>query len=78
MIGRMEVFARVLVRARVAAADVPAAQAHAQVRPRLVTEFDALLAFAGGKRFRLEPGFSLGGEMFACLGDRRGVGINAA
>ena len=78
MTGRMEVFARVQVRARVAAADMPAGQAHAQVRPRFVTEFDALLAFAGCKRFRLDPGFSQGGEVFACLGDRRGVGINGA
>jgi hypothetical protein len=78
MTGRMEVFARVLMRARIAAADVPAGQAHAQVRPRLVTEFDALLAFAGCKRFRLDPGCSLGDEMFACLGDRRGACITAA
>ena len=78
MTGRMEVFARVLMRARIAATDVPAGQAHAQMRPRLVTEFDALLAFAGCERFRLDPRCSLGGEMFARLGDRRGAGIAAA
>jgi hypothetical protein len=78
MTGRVEVFARVLMRARIAAADVAAGQAHAQVRPCTLAEFVALLAFAGRERFRLDPGFSFGGEMFACFGDRRGGGLTAA
>jgi hypothetical protein len=53
MAGRVEMFARVLVWTRIAAADVAARQAHTQVRPRGLTEFVAPLAFAGGKRFRL-------------------------
>jgi hypothetical protein len=78
MTGRMEMFDRVLMRARIAASDVAAGQAHAQVRPRILTVLVALLAFAGCERFRLDPGCSLGGEVFACLGDRRGAGITAA
>lgn len=53
MAGLMEVFVRVLVRARVAASDVAAGQAHAQVRPRILTELIALLAFAGCARLGL-------------------------
>jgi len=71
MTGRAEMFARMLVWARIAAADMAARQAHAQVRPRVLTVLVALLAFAGCERFRLDPGSSLGGEMFAYLGDRR-------
>jgi hypothetical protein len=64
-------FARMLMRARIAAADVAAGQAHAQVRPCTLVELVALLAFAGRESFRLDPGFGVGGEMFACFGDRR-------
>jgi hypothetical protein len=78
MTGRMEMFDRVLVRARIAAADVAAGQAHAQVRPRSLTVLGALPAFAGRERFRLDPGCSVCGEVFACLGDRCGVGVAAA
>ena len=78
MTGRVEVFARMLVWARIAAADMAARQAHAQVRPRVLTELVALLAFAGRERFRLDRGLRVGGEVFACFGDRRGVGIAPA
>jgi hypothetical protein len=78
MTGRMEMFARVLMRARIAAADVAAGQAHAQVRPRILTVLVALLAFAGREGFRLDPGCSVGGEVFACFGDRCGFGVAAA
>ena len=78
MTGRAEMFARMLVWARIAAADVAARQAHAQVRPRSLTAFVALLTFAGGKRFRLARGCTGGGEVFACSGDRWGVGIAPA
>jgi hypothetical protein len=74
----MEMFARVSVWARIAAADMAAGQAHTQVRPRSLTEFVALLAFAGGERFRLAGGCSSDGEVFACSGDRRRVGIAPA
>jgi hypothetical protein len=77
MIGRVEMFARVLMRARIAAADVAAGQAHAQVRPSALAELVALLTFAGSERFRLNPGFSVGGEMLADFGDRRGGGLTA-
>ena len=53
MAGRVEVFARVLVWARIAAADVTAGQAHPQMRPRVLTALVALLALAGGKRLGL-------------------------
>jgi hypothetical protein len=78
MSGGMEVFARVLMRARIAAADVAARQAHAQVRPRSLTEIVALLAFAGRDGLRLDPGSSIGGEVFACSGGLCGAGIAAA
>jgi hypothetical protein len=71
-------FARMLVWARIAAPDVATRQAHAQVCPRSLTEFLALLAFAGRQRLRLDPGFSDGGEVFACFGDRRGAVVDAA
>lgn len=78
MTGGMEVFARMLMRARVAAPDVAARQAHTQVCPRLLTERLALLAFAGREGFRLTRGSSVGGEVFACGGDRRGGRIAPA
>ena len=78
MTGRMEMFDRVLVRARIAAADVAAGQAHPQVRPRVLAVLVALLAFAGGERFGFGPGCCGVREVFACFGDRRGAGIVAA
>jgi hypothetical protein len=48
------------------------------VCPGTLAELVALLAFARRERFRLDPGFSVGGEMFACFGDRRGGGLSAA
>jgi hypothetical protein len=75
--GRVEMFAGVLMRARITAADVAAGQAHAQVSPRTLAELVALLAFAGRERFRLDPGFSVVGKMFAGFGDRRGGGLTA-
>jgi hypothetical protein len=78
MTGRMEMFARVLMRARITAPDVAAGQAHAQMRPRVLTVLVALLAFAGRQWFRLDRGCGFGGEVFACFGDRRGADIAAA
>ena len=78
MAGRVEMFARVFVWTRIAAADVAARQAHTQVCPRGLTEFVTPLTFAGGKRFRLTRGCSGGGEVFACSGHRWGVGIAPA
>ena len=75
MAGRVEMFARMLVWARIAAPDVAAGQAHAQVRPRALTELLALLAFAGRQRFRLHGGLRVGGEVFACIDDGWGVGF---
>jgi hypothetical protein len=77
MTCRMKMFARVLMRARIAAPDVAARQAHAQVRPRTLTELVAALAFAGCEWLRLHTGSSIGGEVFACVGDRCGVGVAA-
>ena len=78
MAGRVEMFARVLVRARITTADVATRQAHAQVRPRRLTEFVAPLAFAGGERLRLDGGLRVGSEVFACIGGRWGVGYGPA
>ena len=74
----MEMFARVLMRARIATPDVAAGQAHPQVRPRVLAVLVALLAFAGGEWFRFAPGCCGLGEVFACFGDRREAGIVAA
>jgi len=71
----MEMFARMLVRTGIAARDVAARQAHAQVRPCVLTEFVALLAFAGCERVRLDRGLRVGREVFTCIGDRWGVGV---
>lgn len=65
MTGRVEMFARMLVRARIAAPDVAARQADAQVRPRGLAQLVALLAFAWCERLRLDPGCSVGREVFA-------------
>ena len=77
MTCRMEMFARVLMWARVTAPDMAAGQAHPQVRPRVLTVLVALLAFAGRERFRFGPGCSGRGEVFACIGDHRGAGVAA-
>ena len=74
MTGGMEMFARVLVWAGVAAADVAACQAQTQMRPRALAELRALLAFARGERLRVDGGLRVGSEVFACVGDRWGVG----
>ena len=73
----MEMFARVLMRARITAPDVAAGQAHPQVRPRVLAVLVALLAFAGRERFRFGPGCGGRSEVFACIGDRHGAGIAA-
>jgi hypothetical protein len=78
MTCRMEMFARVLMGAGITAPDVAAAQAHPQVRPRVLAVLVALLAFAGGEWFRFGPGCCGLGEVFACFGARRGTGIVAA
>jgi len=78
MTCRMEMFARVLMRARVTTPDVAAGQAHPQVRPRVLAVLVALLAFAGDQWFRFGPGCCGLGKVFACFGDRRGAGIAAA
>jgi hypothetical protein len=78
MTGGMKMFARVLVWAGIAAPDVAARQAHAQVRPRALTEFVALLAFAGCQRLRLVRGLRIGGQVFTCVGDSRGAVVDAA
>ena len=75
MAGGMEMFARMLMWAGIAAPDVAARQAHAQVRPCALAELVALLAFAGCERLRLDRGLRVGSEVFACIGDRRGVGV---
>jgi hypothetical protein len=75
MAGGMEVFARMLVWAGIAAPDVTTRQAHAQVSPRRFAELLALLAFAGREGFRIALGLRIGGEVFACIGDRWGVGV---
>lgn len=78
MTGRVEMFARMLVWARIAAPDVAARQAHAQVRPRVLTVLVALLTFAGREQFRLVLGCGVGGEVFACFGGRCGADVAAA
>jgi hypothetical protein len=66
----MEMFVRVLVWARVAASDVAAGQTHTQVRPRILTELVALLAYPWRARLRV---CDIGRKVLACVGDRRGV-----
>ena len=75
MTGGMKMFARMLVWTGIAAPDMPARQAHPQVCPGGFTEFVALLAFARCQRLRLDLGLRIGGEVFACIGDRWGVGV---
>ncbi len=71
-------FARVLVWTGITAPDVAARQAHAQVRPRALAERFAPLTFAGRQRLGLNRGLCIGGEVFACVGDRWGVGTTGA
>jgi hypothetical protein len=78
MAGGVEVFARVLVWAGIAASNVAARQAHAQVRPRALPEQIAALAFAGGQRVGLRWGLRVGDQVFARIGDRRRAGIAPA
>ncbi len=70
MTGLREVFAGVLVWAGIAASDVPTCQAHAQVRPRVLTVFFAVLAMSRRARIRL-GGINRGFEVFACFGGLR-------
>jgi hypothetical protein len=78
MAGGVEMFARVLVRTRIATPDVTARQAHTQVRPGALTELLALLAFAWCQRLGLVRGLLISREVFTCVGDRRGAVIDAA
>ena len=78
MTCRMEMFARVLMRARITTPDVAAGQAHPQVRPRVLAVLVALPAFAGGQWFRFGTGCCGLGKVFACFGDRREARIVAA
>jgi hypothetical protein len=75
MAGGMEMFARMLMWAGIAAPDVAACQAHPQVCPRVFTELVAPLAFARRVGLRLDQGLRDGGKVFACIGDRWGVGV---
>jgi hypothetical protein len=76
MSGSVEVREGVAVRARVAAADVAAGQTHAQMRPRVLSEFRALLAITRCQGLGFNPGsFTVGREVLACFGDRCGVRI---
>jgi hypothetical protein len=72
MTGLVEVFEGVLVRARIAAADVAAGQTHPQVRPRVLAELRALLAFARCLGLGLHD---VRGEVLARFGDHCGVRI---
>src|SRR5262249_19721158 len=93
MTGGVEVFARVSAWAGVTAPDEAACQTNAQVRQCSLTKLDASLAFARrvgilpsqaggppacGGWFGLGAGLRIGGEMFACIGDRRGAGVALA
>jgi hypothetical protein len=75
MTGGMKMFARMLVWTGIAAPDMPARQAHPQVCPGGFTELVALLAFARSAGFRVALGTLMGGKVFACIGDRWGVGV---
>ena len=70
MTGLVEVFAGVPVRARIAAADMAAGQAHPQVRPRALAELPATLAFAGCQRLGVDD---VRGEVLARFRDRSGA-----
>jgi hypothetical protein len=71
MTGLRKVLAGVLVRAGITASDVPACEAHPQVRPRVLAVLAAVLAVSRRARIRL-GGINRGFEVFACFGDRGG------
>jgi len=76
MSGLVKVREGVAVRARVTAADVAAGQTHAQMRPRILAEFRALLAIARSHGLGFNPGsFTVGREVLACFWDRCGVRV---
>ena len=77
MTGLPEVFAGVLVRAGIAASDVPARQAHAQVCPGVDTVLFAVRAMSRRARIGL-GGISRGIEVFTRIGDRGGLRIALA
>ena len=77
MTGLSEVFAGVLVRAGIAASDVPTGQAHAQVRPGVVAVLFAVLAMSRRARIGL-GGTSRGVEVFTRIGDSGGLRIALA
>ncbi len=74
--GAAEVFAGVLVRAGVAAADVAARQAHPQMRPRVLAQLGAVLALPGRQRLAVRR--DCGREMRAGLRSSRCVRIAPA
>ena len=74
MTGLPEMFAGVLAWAGIAATDVPACQAHAQVGPRVLTVLSAVLAMSRCPGIRL-GGINRGFEVFACFGGLRIGGL---
>jgi hypothetical protein len=79
MAGLVEMFGRMPVRARVAAANVAAGQTQPQMRPRTLAKFRASLAIAGRQRLGVNPApFTVGREVLARLGDRCGARIAPA
>jgi hypothetical protein len=77
MTGLPEVFAGVLVRAGIAASDMPTSQAHAQVCPGVDAVLFAGLAMSRRARIGL-GGISGGIEVFTRIGDRGGLRIGLA
>jgi len=77
MTGLPEVFAGMLVRAGIAASDVPTSQAHAQVCPGILAVLFAVLAMSRRARIGL-GGISRGVEVFTRIGDRGGLRIALA
>ena len=71
MTGLREVPAGMLVRAGIAAPHVSTREAHAQMRPGVLTVLDAVLAMSRRLRNRLD-GINRGVEVFARIGDRGG------
>jgi len=70
MTGLGEVFARVPVRAGIAASDVATGETHTQVSPRVLTVFPAVLAMSRCDRIRF-GGIIRDVEVFARLRDLR-------
>jgi hypothetical protein len=77
MAGLAEVFAGVLMRARVAAADVPTRQAHPQVSPGVNAVFFAVPTMPRCAGFGF-GGIGSGLEVFTRFDDRRGASIAPA